>query len=229
MEGFLGSLLESSLLQLHLLGQPTSLDVGEQEGLDQVLDQSFVVVVSPLKSLKVLVHLLLPEVGHDAGLSVGRPLDSVVDDPVEVAVNRPLIHFHHFFVQALLSGPNDLLGVSSTSFLNFPVSPLVFCLLYLGFYFLLFGCSHQFLRKFVQSFSNDLSLQSFIHSISESFLMLFQQNLFGLGLIKIRDLCNDEQFLNKSQSLFFSLVHDVLLSSASQYSLEENDSNLPLD
>ena len=69
-KGFLGSLLESSLLKLNLLGQSASLDVGEQEGLDQVLDQSFVVVVSPLESLKVLVHLLLPEVGHDAGLSV---------------------------------------------------------------------------------------------------------------------------------------------------------------
>ena len=70
MQRFLGRLLESSLLKLNLLCQPASLDVGEQEGLNQVFNQSFVVVVSPLKSLKVLVHLLLPEIGHDARLSV---------------------------------------------------------------------------------------------------------------------------------------------------------------
>ena len=59
--------------------------------------------------------------------------------------------------------------------------------------------------------------------------MLFQQNLFSFSLIKIRDFGNDEQFFNKSQPLFFSFVHDVLLSSASQNSLKENDGNLPLD
>lgn len=140
----LGSLLEPPLLQLHLLGQPTPLDVGQEERLNQVLNQSLVVVVPPLKALQVLVHLLLAQVGHDAGLPVRSTLHCIIDDPVEVAVNCPLVHLHDLFVQALLPRPDYLLSVSTTRLLHFPTPPLVLSLLHLRFYLLLFSDPHQF-------------------------------------------------------------------------------------
>ena len=101
--------------------------------MDEVFDEGFVVIVSSFESFEVFVHFLFAEVGHDAGLSVGSSFDCVADDPVEVTINRTLVHLDNLLVKTLLSGPDNFLGISSTGLLNLSVSSFIFSL----FHFLL--------------------------------------------------------------------------------------------
>ena len=142
MQRFFSRLLESPLFKLHLLGQSAPLYIRKQERLDQILDKGFVVVVPSLKAFQMLVHLLLPQIGHDAGLTVRSPFHSVVDDPVQISIDCSLVHLHDLFVEALLTRPNYVLSVSPTSLLDLPVPSLVFCALHLLLDLLLLGSPH---------------------------------------------------------------------------------------
>ena len=51
MQRFLGCLLESALFQLNFLSKSASLDVGEEERLDEIFDKGFVVVESSFEAL----------------------------------------------------------------------------------------------------------------------------------------------------------------------------------
>jgi len=117
--------------------------------LHKILDQGFVVVVPSLETLEMLVHFLLSQIGHDAGLTVRSPLDCVVDDPVQIGIDCSLVHLHDLFIETLLTGPNDILSISSTSFLDLPVSSLVLSALDLLLDLFLLGHSHQFFGKLV--------------------------------------------------------------------------------
>ncbi len=177
---------------MHLLGETAALDVGQQEGLHQVLDEGLVVVVAPLEALQVLVHLLLPQVGHDTGLPVRSPLYSVPDDPVEVGVHCALVHLHDFLVQALLSCSDYILSISATRLLNFSASALIFSLIYFLLDLVLLSYPHQLLRELVKGLCNDLTLQSFVHCVSEAVFMLFEEDVFCLVLREVGDLGDDE-------------------------------------
>ena len=208
-------LLEPSLLQLHLLLQPASLYIRQQERLHQVPDQCLVVVEPPLVALQMLVHFLLAQVGHDACLSVRGAFQGVVDDPVEVTVDCALVHFDDFLVQALFTGADNLLGVSTTSFLNLSLASFILCLLDLFLNSLLFSVSEQFLWQLVKSLGDYFTLKAFVHGVLELFLMLLEQDLFGLVFGQVGNLGDNQQFLNQRKSLFLTFVHDVLLGPAS--------------
>jgi hypothetical protein len=134
--------LEATLLELYFFCETTSLNIGEEEGLHEIFDEGFVVVVAAFEGFEVFVHFLFAEVGHDAGLAVGCSFDGVVDDPVEVAVDCALVHLDDLFVQALFSCSNDLFCVSATSLFDFSISSLVLSLFHFGLDLLLFGGSH---------------------------------------------------------------------------------------
>lgn len=189
--------------------------------MDKILDQRLIVVVPSLETLEMLVHFLLSQVGHDAGLPVRSPLDCVVDDPVQIGIDCSLVHLHDLFIEALLAGPNNILSISPTSLLDLPVSSLVLRALDLFLDLFLLCHSHQFLGKLVQSFSDYLALQPFVHSISEPVLMLLQQDVLGLVLREVGDLGDYQQLFNKGEPLLFPLIHDILLGSSSQNPLQE--------
>jgi hypothetical protein len=114
------------LLKLHFLLKSASLDVWQQERLHQVSDEGLVVVEPPFVAFQVLVHFLFSQVCHDASLSVRSPLNRIVNYPIQVRIDRALIHLDNLFIQALLPSPDDFLGVSLTSLLNLPLPPFLF-------------------------------------------------------------------------------------------------------
>ena len=139
---FLGSFLETSLLQLNLLCQTTSLNVWKQERLNKIFYKSLVVVISSFKGFKVLIHFLFSQICHNTSLSVWCSFNSVVDNPVEITVNCSLIHLDNLLVKTLLSSSDDLFCISSTSLFNFSISSLVLSFFDFCLDFLLFCCSH---------------------------------------------------------------------------------------
>lgn len=229
METLLGGLLETPLLQLHLLCQTTPLDVGEEEALDEVLDEGLIVVIPPLEALQVLVHLLLPQVGHNTGLPIRSPLDGIVENPVEVAIDCALVHLHDLLGQTLLPRTDYLLGVATTGLLHLPPPAFVLDGLDLLLDPALLSYPHQLLREVVQSVSYYLPLQPLVHRVPELLLVLLQQHLLRLVLVQVRNLSDDQQLLNQSQPLLLPLVHYVLLPTAPQNPLQEDYRHLPLD
>jgi hypothetical protein len=122
----------------------------------------------------VLVHLLLAQVGHDAGLAVRGTLHSVANDPVEIGIHCALVHLHDLLVQALLSSPDYVLRVPPSGLFDLPIPPLVLSLFHLLLNLFLLSSPHQFLGQLVQGLCDDLSLQSLVHRISKSVLVLLQ-------------------------------------------------------
>lgn len=176
----------------------------------------------------MLVHFLFAKVGHYASLAIRSSFDGVVDDPVQVAVHSSLVHFHDLIIEALFSGPYDFFSIASSCLFDLPFPPFVFCLLHFLLDFSLFSCSHQFFRELVQSFSDDLSLKSLVHGISELSFMLFEENVFCLLFIEIWNFSYNQQFFDKSQPLVFSFVHYILLGPSSQDSLQKDNRHFPL-
>lgn len=219
MEGLLGSLLEPPLLQLHLLLQPTPLHIGQQERLHQIPNQSLVIIKPPLITFKRLIHLLLPQIRHNTRLSIRRPLDGIIDNPVEVAVDSALIHLNDFLIETLLACPDDLLGVPATGLFNLTLPTFSLCLFNLLPYALLLSKPQQLLRQLVECLGNDLTLQALVHSVTEFLLVLLQQDLLGLVLRQVRDLGHDQQLLDESETLLLAFVHDVLLSTTTEDAL----------
>lgn len=128
----------------------------------------------------MLVHFLLSEISHDAGLSIGCSFDSIVNDPIKVTVHSSLVHADDFFIKTLLSSSNNLFGISPASLLNLALTPFFLSVFdFLSDSFLL-GITQKFLREFIKGFSNDLTLESLIHCITELFLVLLEQDLLSL-------------------------------------------------
>ncbi len=59
--------------------------------------------------------------------------------------------------------------------------------------------------------------------------MFFEQDFFGFVFRQVGDLSDNQQFFNQGESFFLAFIHDVLLGSSSQDSLQEKDSHFPLD
>jgi hypothetical protein len=93
----------------------------------------------------MLIHFLLAQIGHDAGLPIGCPLDSISNDPVQIGIHCSLVHLHDFFVKTLLSCPDDILSIPTASFLDLSVPPFVLSFFNLFFDLLLLGDPNQLL------------------------------------------------------------------------------------
>ena len=105
--------------------EPLSLDIGDEEGRDEVLDQDFRFVLLLFNLVQELVDGSNLELGFVIGLERGGGVDGLQHNVLQVRVYRALVDAHQLLVEHVFSLAKDLLSLTATRFLGFTSASLV--------------------------------------------------------------------------------------------------------
>ena len=114
------------MVVLTLALESLSLDIGDEEGRDEVLDQDFRLVLLLFNLVQELVDGSNLELGFVVGLERGGGVDGLQHNVLQVRIHRALVDAHQLLVEHVFSLPQDLLSLTATRFLGFTSASLVF-------------------------------------------------------------------------------------------------------
>ena len=133
------------------------------------------------------------------------------------------MNLHQLTVKNVLSVAQDLLSLTLTGLFGFSLTTLVLSQANHGIDTALLLQADKFLRKRVHGLGNDLGLHSLGHAIHDALLIVVNKHvLFLSGRVSLPFL-GGSKLSNKIETFFLALEHHVLLSTAAEKALEQDD------
>ena len=159
------------------------------------------------------------------GLHTRRFIDRLVEDVLEVTVDRTLVDGHQLLIKNVLTISQDLLSLSATGFLGLALPSNVFGNTHHVGNLALLLQADEFLRQVVHGLRDDAGLDGLSDTIEQSLLVVLQDLLVLVsGVAALLVVLASTQLGDQLESLLLALEHHILVSSAADQSLKENDS-----
>ena len=209
------------MFELTLLLDLLSLDIWNEEAANEVLDENLGLVLLRFDLVDELVQGLGLELSLLERLHARRFVDRLVEDVLQVAVDRALVDGHQLLVEHVLAISQDLLGLSAAGLFGLALSSHVLSDAdHVGDLALLLQAD-ELLRKVVHGLRDDAGLDGLGDAVEQSLLIVLEDDLVlvariaGAGVVLAGAQLGDEL-----ESLLLALEHHVLVRSAADQSLQ---------
>jgi len=125
-----GRFKELTLLELKLTLNLLALNIRNEEGRDQILNEDLWLVALLFDSVQEVVDRLDLELGFFKGLHRRGRVDCLKNDVLKIAIYRALVHTHQFLVEDIFTFAENLLSLTATRLLSLSLPPFTLSKLY---------------------------------------------------------------------------------------------------
>ena len=228
LDGLAGSFEEATLLELDLTLNLLALNIGDEEGRNQVLDDDLGLVALLLHLVEEVVDLAHLQLGLVVSLQRRGVVDGLHNHRLQVAVDRSLMDLHELSVEDVLTIALDLFGLTLARLLSLTLATLVLGKSDHRVDATLLLQAHKLLGERVHRLRDDRGLNSLSHAIHDTLLVVVDQHMLFLSLRVLFPLLSGSELSNEVKSLLFAFEHHVLFGTTSEKSLQKDDSTLLL-